>query len=86
MTKEALLGVAAARRYAKDGTGREIRKRARLSMREVAATIGVSSPTLSNWEIGLTAPHGGPAVKWAELLGALVEQECIAATEAAKAA
>lgn len=83
MTKEALLGVAAARRYAQSGAGLAIRKRARLSQREVGAVVGTTGQSIGNWETGVSAPRGEAAIRWAELLDALVEQERAANADAA---
>ena len=86
MTKEALLGIAAARRYAQSGTGLVIRKRARLSQREVGAAVGTSGQSIGNWETGVSAPRGEAAIRWAELLDSLVEQERTAVAVAARIA
>jgi transcriptional regulator with XRE-family HTH domain len=71
MDTKRILRLAAARRHAATGTGRTIRQRANVSMREVAEAIGSSEPTLSRWETGQRQPHGEVAVRWAELLAEL---------------
>jgi transcriptional regulator with XRE-family HTH domain len=78
MTEDSLLALAAARRYGKNGNGRAIRKRARLSQREVGIAVGVSHASISNWESGAAAPHGEPGERWARLLDSLLAQEIAA--------
>ena len=71
MNTHRVLMLVAARRHASEGTGRQIRERASLSMYDVAQTIGVGEPTVSRWERGLARPTGDAAVRWTELLDKL---------------
>jgi transcriptional regulator with XRE-family HTH domain len=53
-----------ARRLARDGSGRALRERAELSVREMAHDIGVDVATLSRWERGECRPRRDAAVRW----------------------
>ena len=55
------------------GEGAARRKRARLSVRQVAEAIGVGGPTLARWEMGDRRPTGDPALAWVRLLRQLGE-------------
>lgn len=68
MSTERILRIAAARRHAQSGSGRDIRRAALLTTGEVATAIGVSIGTLTNWEAGKTVPRGERSAKWAALL------------------
>jgi transcriptional regulator with XRE-family HTH domain len=68
MTTEQILLLAAARKHAETGSGRAIRTQARLTLAEVAATLGVSEPAVSRWENGLQMPRTKAAIRWAKLL------------------
>jgi DNA-binding transcriptional regulator YiaG len=68
MDMEQILLLAATRLRTRDGTAKAIRERAGLSASEVARLLGVSQPTVSNWENGKRVPRGEPAMKYAELL------------------
>lgn len=70
---KAILSLVAARRHAKDGSGRAIRLKANLSMNEICAAIGVTVGALSRWETNKTVPRGNPAVLWADLLAELAQ-------------
>ncbi|MGI8631609.1 MAG: helix-turn-helix transcriptional regulator [Solirubrobacterales bacterium] len=67
------LALVRAREWTANGTARRIREGARLSQREVAAVIGVSNGCVSLWEAGDRLPRGEPGLRYAQLLGALVE-------------
>jgi DNA-binding transcriptional regulator YiaG len=71
MSVDQILMLSAARAHASDGTGRTIRQRAQVSMKEVATAIGSSEPVLSRWERGERMPRGVQAVRWAQLLARL---------------
>lgn len=62
----------AAKRYARSGEGAALRKKAGLSLAEMAREIDppASVSTVFRWENG-TEPHGDHAVAWAEILQAL---------------
>jgi transcriptional regulator with XRE-family HTH domain len=46
------------------GRGRDLRERAGLSVRELAALLGVDAATLCRWERGQTRPRGPGASRW----------------------
>jgi DNA-binding transcriptional regulator YiaG len=69
-----------ARQLAADGSGRQIRLTARLSLSEVATACGVTTPTIHRWETGARRPRGPAAVRYAQLLGALAQAESRAAS------
>lgn len=69
-----LFKLVAARRHSVTGTGQEIRKRAKLTRPDVAGAVGVEPITIYRWERALRVPRGEPAIRWAELLETL-EQE-----------
>lgn len=71
MTTDHLLLIAAAHRYASDGTGRAIRQAAGLSLAEVGDAIGVDASTVWRWEDGRTRPRGERGARWAVLLNKL---------------
>ena len=54
-------------------TARSIRQTHKLSLAEVAASIGVSPSTLHRWEAGQRTPRGQAALRYAELLARLSE-------------
>lgn len=60
--------LAAARRHAAAGTGREIRVAAGISLAEVAGAIGVDESTVWRWEKRRSRPRGEQAIRWANLL------------------
>jgi transcriptional regulator with XRE-family HTH domain len=60
-----------ARRFSQEGLGREIRERARLSVRELAEIVGIDASTLSRWERGQTRPCGLAASRWTEVCHAI---------------
>lgn len=53
--------------------GREIRQRAHLSLRDLAAAIGVDSATLWRWETGHVRPRAAAALRWVETLEAIAK-------------
>jgi transcriptional regulator with XRE-family HTH domain len=53
--------------------GRAIREAAGLTLREVAADLGVTDDTLGAWETGARVPQPGNARRWAALLAELTE-------------
>lgn len=51
-----------------DGTAREIRLRADVSLAEIADAIGSTPVTVSRWERGMHSPRGEAAARYLELL------------------
>jgi len=68
MNTEQMILAAAGRRAAETGEGRQLRRAARVGLREGAGTIGVDPATFSRWERGLTVPTGDRAVRYGRLL------------------
>jgi transcriptional regulator with XRE-family HTH domain len=68
------LTLARVRSLATSGKAREIRAASRLSLREVAASVGVSAAAVCRWELGQQAPERKAALRWAALLDALSRQ------------
>jgi DNA-binding transcriptional regulator YiaG len=63
-----VLELAAVRKLARTGKARRIRLRADVSLREIAAPLGVSPVTVFRWETGERSPRGEKALAYAELL------------------
>jgi transcriptional regulator with XRE-family HTH domain len=59
------------RRLAREGRGRFLREAAGLSLRELAAAIGVDVATLSRWEHGSSRPRTRAAMRWVEACDAI---------------
>jgi DNA-binding transcriptional regulator YiaG len=72
-TVEQVVDLAATRALARSGEARAIRERAGLSLREMAAALGVTRSALQRWEVGLRTPRGESAVRYGALLAALRE-------------
>jgi DNA-binding transcriptional regulator YiaG len=62
-----------ARRRARSGEGRRLREAAGLSLRELAAQVGVDAATLDRWERGLARPRRAAALRYQTVLAALAE-------------
>lgn len=56
------------REHGSSGSGRRIRKRARLKLVDVAKAMGKSTAILSLWERGLAVPGPDNAILWADTL------------------
>ena len=69
----ALVDLVRARRMGRTGEARALRQRAGLSQGEIAATVGVSTPTVQRWELGERSPHGEPGSAYGRLLAQLQE-------------
>ena len=61
------------RRALTDGTARRLREQAGLSLTDVARPAGVTASTISRWESGLRVPRTAQALRYAEVLKALVQ-------------
>jgi len=62
------------REWCRSGDARRIRQARRLSLAEVAATIGTSGTQLARWERGEVAPRKTETIlRYAELLAELLE-------------
>lgn len=69
-THDVLL-VATARWLAAEGRARELRIRAGLSLRDVAAALKTSAANVQRWETGARRPNRDAAHRYGELLAAL---------------
>ena len=69
MSPEDLRRISAVRTLIANGEARAERQRRRLTLREIADTIGSSPSTVHRWEQGATAPRGAYALRWADALG-----------------
>lgn len=67
--------LALARRLAADGTARQLRQAAGLSLYDVARDLGVGAGTVSRWETHQRVPRGDAAVRYAGLLAELLAME-----------
>ncbi len=56
------------RQLARSGEARRIREAAGLSLRELAAAVGVDAASISRWERGLSAPRVHHALAWHKAL------------------
>ncbi|MEX0991594.1 MAG: helix-turn-helix transcriptional regulator [Actinomycetota bacterium] len=63
--------LARVRQLAASGEAKATRLRSGLSLREVAAGVGVSDTTVLRWEGGTHAPHGEAAVAYLGVLDQL---------------
>lgn len=68
MTLDDILLIARTTQRGRDGTAREIRQRAGLSLAAVGKVLGVNPSAVQRWEKGETRPRGDMAIKYAELL------------------
>lgn len=69
LTAKEVLALVAMRRMVETGQARELRRRARLSLAEVAAAIGLTPGGLSRWENNLRRPGAGASARaYAKLL------------------
>jgi transcriptional regulator with XRE-family HTH domain len=66
-----LVKLAEVRAAARAGTCRRVRLAAHLSLREVAAAVGVGVSTIYRWEVGERRPQGRPALRYAKLIAEL---------------
>jgi transcriptional regulator with XRE-family HTH domain len=81
MEHETLIEIARARRLARTGEGRRIREAAAVSVRELAAAVGVDPTTVWRWETGQSIPKPEQARRWDAALrdlARLVEPETAA--------
>lgn len=69
MSPEDLRRISAVRMLIANGDARAERQRRRLTLREIADTIGSSPSTIHRWEKGTALPRGAHALRWAEALG-----------------
>ena len=67
-----MVELARVRSMTKAGTARTVRIAAGLSLGEVAAAVGVSDVSVYRWEQGQRSPRGAAALKYAEVLAALL--------------
>lgn len=70
---ELAVDLAATRALARSGEARAIREKAGLSLREMAAALGVSRSAVQRWEMGLRTPRGAITARYGALLTALTE-------------
>lgn len=68
MTKENLVALADARRMARNGIARRIRRDAEVSLAQIAAVVGVSPVSIFRWETGENLPTGTAALTYRDLL------------------
>lgn len=71
--EEELLKVARARRIARSGEAKRIRRDAGVSARELGLAIGLSENAIFRWESGDRSPRGKAAVAWIDLLDKLAQ-------------
>jgi transcriptional regulator with XRE-family HTH domain len=75
MDKPEVLRVVAARRMLADGSARQRRVAAGLSLRDVAEALGVDTATVWRWETHRRAPRREAALLYADLLEELREEQ-----------
>jgi transcriptional regulator with XRE-family HTH domain len=66
--------LARARQLGRSGQGRRAREAAGLSVRELAAAVGVEAGTLSRWETGRCRPRADAALRWLTTLDSLASE------------
>lgn len=82
-----VLDLVQARRLTRGG-GRRIRVAADLTLRELAAEVGVDAATLYRWERGEGKPRGEAAVRWVralESISSLLDQDVFEQVRASQA-
>jgi transcriptional regulator with XRE-family HTH domain len=75
VTEDDISLLAWVRAVARDGRARAMRLAAAVSQAEVGSACGVAATTISLWESGKRAPHGGPALRYAAILSRLKNDE-----------
>lgn len=75
MNTESLTELSGIRALVESGAAKPIRLAARLSLNEVARSVGVSPATVLRWENRERVPHGDAAVAYGRLLRALMAQQ-----------
>jgi DNA-binding transcriptional regulator YiaG len=73
MSSADLTELARARDLSASGMGRLIRQRAKVSHREVAASIGTSASAVYRWETGERVPRTDKGLAWARAMWQLME-------------
>ena len=73
MSTKELRKIAWVRGLTESGAARSIRKGARISLPEMARTVGCAVSTLWRWEAGERTPQGKLALKYARVLESLLE-------------
>ena len=63
--------LALARALSASGRGRQIRLDARLTLEDVALSVGADPATVLRWETGTVRPRRDGAVRWARLMADL---------------
>jgi transcriptional regulator with XRE-family HTH domain len=81
MEMEQMKLLVTARQRARDGSARHIRRRAGLTLAQMADAVGVTESTMSRWENGQRQPRSDALLRWA---GILAELELATATAAAR--
>jgi transcriptional regulator with XRE-family HTH domain len=72
MDADQLVALSAVRSLVRSGAARSIRVAADLSLAEVGRAVGVSPVAVFRWERGDRVPRGEPALRYGELLTALM--------------
>jgi DNA-binding transcriptional regulator YiaG len=76
--------IALANKHIREGTARDIRRRAGVTQAQMAAEVGgVDESTISRWENGNRKPRGDAAERWLHALGKLAAIEQSGTSEAA---
>ncbi len=68
----ALVRLARIRDLVRSGAAKSIREAHSLTASDVARGVGVALPTVIRWEKGQRVPRGAPALRYGELLDALL--------------
>lgn len=71
---ESVVGLSRVRELVTSGKARQIRIEARLSIAEVAASLGVTPAAVSRWESRHRSPRGVAALRYLDLLERLGDQ------------
>jgi transcriptional regulator with XRE-family HTH domain len=69
MSPQDLRRISTVRTLAANGEARTRRVHLRLTLREIAETVGSSPSAVYRWETGAAIPRGAHALRWAEALG-----------------
>ena len=78
MDQNRITTIANARAFAASGVARALRRASFLSLRDVAAEVGVAPSTVHAWETGKKVPSQENAARYGRLLTTLLQVEQIA--------
>jgi DNA-binding transcriptional regulator YiaG len=67
-----VVAISIVRRAASDGVTRRVRELAKVSLEEMARSVGVSAQSVLRWELGRRSPRTGAAVRYTHAIELLL--------------